>query len=328
MPAVPIVSVIMPCWNRERFVADAIRSVLAQTFADFELIVVDDGSTDGSREVVASFSDARLHCLHREHRGISAAMNAGLAAARGRYLARLDSDDAWLPDLLETQVAVLDARPEIGLVYSRAECTDTDWKPLGMTWGYPLRFPNETLRSMVYNDCTCNITVVCRRECFDRAGNFDERLETSEDLDMWLRVARHDQFAFTDRVLARVRLHGGSITGGISAGRDEQMERRALVFDKLFADPNLPPEIVAMKGLVYANLHTSNGLLWLGHGKTRKAWHAFGRAVRVSSSPVYTALRIAWSYLKWRVFPRWPAGRRFSAWMDRRVQQLRRHTAG
>ncbi len=313
----PVVSVIMPCWNRERFVADAIRSVLAQTLAEFELIVVDDGSTDGSREVVASFSDSRVRCLPREHRGISAAMNAGLAAARGRYIARLDSDDMWLPEMLATQVAVLEARPEIGLVYSRAECTDSECKPLGMSWGYPLRYPAETFRSMVYNDCTCNITVVCRRECFERVGSYDETLETSEDLDMWLRVARHYEFAFTDRVLARVRLHGDSITGGISASRDEQMERRGLVFDKLFATPGLPAEIVAMQGHVYSNLHLSNGLLWIGHGKIRKALRAFRRAVRVSSSPSYTAARIGWSCVKWHVLPRLPGGRRFSAWMEK-----------
>ncbi len=328
MPTNPAVSVIMPCWNRERFVADAIRSVLAQTFADFELIVVDDGSTDGSREVVASFRDSRLRCLHREHRGISATMNAGLAAAKGRYLARLDSDDMWLPEMLATQVAVLEAQPQVGLVYSRAECTDSDWKRLEMTWGYPLRFPGETFRSMVYNDCTCNITVVCRRECFEKVGNYDESLATSEDLDLWLRVARHYPFEFTDRVLARVRLHGGSITGGISASRDEQMERRGLVFDKLFATPGLPPEIVAMRGLVYSNLHTSNGLLWLGHGKTRKALHAFRRAVAVSSTPGYALLRILWSGFKWHVLPRLPGGRRAAASMEKFAQHVRKKNAG
>ncbi len=113
--------------------------------------------------------------------------------------------------------------------------------------------------------------MVCRRECFDRVGLYDETFQTSEDLDMWLRVARHYRFAFTDQVLARVRLHDGSITGEISASRDEQMERRGLVFDKLFATPGLPPEIAAMKGLVYSNLHTSNGLLWLP-GTARTAW--------------------------------------------------------
>lgn len=312
----PIVSVIMPCWNRERFIGDAIRSVLAQTLADFELVVVDDGSTDGTREVVASFSDPRLRCHHCNHRGISAAMNTGLAAARGRYIARLDSDDVWLPEMLEIQVGVLESRPEIGLAYSRAECTDSEWKPLGMSWGYPLRYPGETFRSMVYNDCTCNITVVCRRECFQRAGNYDEALETSEDLDMWLRVARHTQFAFTDRVLARVRLHGDSITGGISDSRDVQMEKRGMVFDKLFATPDLPPEIVALKGHVYSNLHLSNGLLWIGHGKFRKAFHAFRRAVAVSSSPAYTLARIGWSCVKWHVLPRLPGGRRLAAWME------------
>ena len=316
MPALPAVSVLMPCWNRERFVADAIRSVLDQTYADLELIVVDDGSTDGTREVVASFRDSRLRCLHREHRGISAALNAGLAAARGRYLARLDSDDLWLPEMLATQVAVLEGHPEVGLVYARGECTDADLRPLGMSWGYPLRFPGETFRSMVYNDCTCNITVVCRRECFERVGPYDETLETSEDLDMWLRVARHYRFEFTDRVLARIRLHGGSITGGISEARDEQMERRGLVFDKLFATPGLPAEIVALQGMVYSNLHTSNGLLWLGHGKTGKALHAFRRALAVSPSRGYTLARIAWSFLKWHVLPRLPAGRRLSAWLE------------
>lgn len=313
----PLVSVIMPCWNRERFIADAIRSVLGQTFTDLELIVVDDGSTDGTRDVVASFQDPRLRCLPREHRGISAAMNAGLAAARGRYIARLDSDDLWLPEMLATQVAVLERRPEIGVVYSRAECTDSDWKPLGMSWGYPLRFPDDTFRSMVHNDCTCNITIVCRRECFERVGTYDESFQTSEDLDMWLRVARHYSFAFTDRVLARVRLHGESITGGVSPDRDEQMERRGLVFDKLFASPGLPPAIVAMKAHVYSNLHTSNGLLWLGHRKPRKALRAFRRAVAVSSTPAYTLARIGWSCMKWHVLPRLPAGRRLAAWMEK-----------
>lgn len=319
----PRVSVIMPCWNRAGFVADAIRSVLGQTLTDFELLVVDDGSTDGSRDVVRSFSDARLRLLCGEHQGISAAMNAGLAAARGRFIARLDSDDAWVPDMLEIQVAVLEARPEVGLVYARGECVDTNWRSLGMTWGYPLRYPGETFRSMVYNDSTCNITVVCRRECFERAGTYDETLQTSEDLDMWLRVAWECEFAFTDRVLARIRLHGDSITGGVSEDRDEQMERRGLVFEKLFALPDLPPEIRAMRGHVFSNLHTSNGLLWLGHGKFRLAGRAFGRAVRVSSSPVYTLLRIGWSAVKWQVLPRLPGGRGLSTWLERRLQWIR-----
>lgn len=319
----PLVSVIMPCWNRERFIAAAIQSVLAQTLSDLELIVVDDGSTDRSREEVASIDDPRLRCLAIEHRGISAAMNAGLARARGRYIARLDSDDWWFPHMLETQVAVLEARPEVGVVYARGACTDLDWKPLSMTWGHPLRFPQNTFKSMVYNDSTCNITVVCRRECYDRVGHYDESLQTSEDLDMWLRVARYYEFAFTDQVLARIRLHGGSITGEVSSQRDEQMERRGLVFTKLFETPGLPPEIMALQGHVFSNLHTSNGLLWLGHKKYRRAFRAFYQALQASPRPLYTLARIGWSSIKWQVLPRLPGGRRFSAWLDRCIHKTR-----
>lgn len=106
------------------------------------------------------------------------------------------------------------------------------------------------------------------------------------------------------------------------------MERRGLVYDKLFATLGLPAEIVAMRGLVYSNLHTSNGLLWLGHGKRRKAWHAFRRAVQVSSSPAYTVVRIGWSYLKWQVLPRVPAARRLAAWLQHGVHRLRRGVRG
>ncbi len=304
----PLVSVIMPCWNRERFIADAIGSVLAQTFTNFELLVVDDGSSDGTRGVVSSFSDSRIRLIAREHRGISATMNAGLAAAEGRYLSRLDSDDMWLPDMLETQVAVLDARPAIGLVYARAEVTDENWRPVNAIWGNAPRYPGDSLRSMLA-DATCHMTWVCRRECFDRVGVFDEQMVTGEDWDMWLRIARHYPFAFTDRVLARTRLHRASITSPHSPDYDGELARRTAVLDKLYASPGLPPEILAMKGEAYSNIHTTNGLLWLGQRKLRRALGAFGRAVAVSDSRVFTAARIAWSGIKWNLLAPSRAGR-------------------
>jgi hypothetical protein len=107
--------------DRERYVREAIDSVLGQTFGDLELIVVDDGSTDGTAAAVAAVGDPRLRYVGQPHRGIGAAMNTGLRAARGRYVARLDSDDVWLPDLLATQVAVLESRPEVDVVYGRAQ---------------------------------------------------------------------------------------------------------------------------------------------------------------------------------------------------------------
>ena len=128
-------------------------------------------------------------------------MNTGIRESRGRYIARLDSDDQWLPELLETEVAILDARPEIGLVYSKGQWATSDLTPLPETIGHAPHFPDDTLRSMLWGDPTCNITVVVRRECFDRAGLFDESLAASEDWDMWLRTSVYYRFFFVDRVL-------------------------------------------------------------------------------------------------------------------------------
>ena len=147
------------------------------------MLVVDDGSTDDTAALLRRYQekDARVCYLPKDHRGISAAMNAGIRAARGQFIARVDSDDQWLPDMLETEVAILEARPEIGFVYAKGQWCNSDLVPYRDTVGHAPHFPGDRIRSMLWGDPTCNITVMARRECFDRAGFFDESLQSSED---------------------------------------------------------------------------------------------------------------------------------------------------
>ena len=196
------VSVVMPVYNREAFVAEAIASVLAQTFTAFELIIVDDGSTDATPAIIARVDDPRVRVLRQSHAGISTAMNTGVHAARGEYLARLDSDDLWRPEMLATQVALLDQRPEIGAGYARVQRMEADGRLTPIIWGIAPPDPDDHLCSMLQGDFTCNVTVVVRRACLERVGGYDPSLQPSEDWDLWLRVAQHYRFAFTDRVLA------------------------------------------------------------------------------------------------------------------------------
>src|SRR5262245_59564990 len=212
MRACPKVTVIIPTFNRARYLAEAIGSVLGQTFADYELIVVDDGSTDETSAVLAGFGDSRLRVLRQENRGISAAMNIGLQAARGEYVARLDSDDVWFADLLERETAVLDSRPDVGVVYAKAQVMSENGAPREHYVGLPLRYPDDALLSLAWVDATCNITVLARRSCFDSVGPYDETFRTHEDWDMWLRMARNHRFVFLNLTQARFREHDGGIT--------------------------------------------------------------------------------------------------------------------
>ena len=321
MNADPLVSVLMPAYRRENYVGEAIASVLGQTVADLELIVIDDGSDDGTAAVVSAVADRRVRLLRQDHRGISAALNRGLAAARGRLVARLDSDDIWLPDMLATQVAALDRNPDAGLVYARGQGMDADGAPLQDVWGIPLPHADDAFRSMVLGDVTCNITVVVRRTHVDRAGPYDESLHHGEDWDMWLRVARQCRFVFTDRVLAHFRRHDGQTSEGPTRDRDRL--DRARILDKLFRDPSLSPEIQALRGLAYSNVATGNGLVWFVETKYRLAARAFQQALRFSPQPVMTATRIVWFALRWRVLDRRPWGRRLSNGATRLVHRLR-----
>jgi glycosyltransferase involved in cell wall biosynthesis len=292
--SLPKVSVIIPAYNRAHLIGAAIESVLQQEFQDFEVVIIDDGSQDHTAEVVKQFSDERLRYFYQDHHGISAAMNAGLRQARGKYIARLDSDDLWLPHMLARLVPVLEARPEIGLVYSRAQAMDEQGHLLGEIRGLPEWFPGDSFGSMLYGDVTCNISLLARTVCFERAGYFDETMVVNEDWDMYLRIARHYRFAFVDQVVACFRYHSGNIT---NTGAVQHLNSRAQVLDKIFSQPDLPAAALQLKRQAYFNVYTWVGTCWLSQKSYRQAARNFHRALYTCRYSPVALLKLTWGIL-------------------------------
>ena len=211
----PLVSVILPTYNRARLLGRAVKSVLNQTFEDFELIIVDDGSTDDTESVIRSFDDERIKYIrHPMRRGVSAARNTGIKASRGRYIAFQDSDDEWLPKKLEKQVDVFEnARPDVGVVYTGMWRIRRD-KSIKY---YPAKeverkegHIHDLLISRSLDIATA--TAMVRRCCFDKVGVFDENLLAFEDYDLWLRISKYYRFKYIDEPLIRAFLQEDSIT--------------------------------------------------------------------------------------------------------------------
>lgn len=192
----PKVSVLIKAYNHAAYVAQTIRSVLDQSFQDFEIVATDDGSDDGTLDILRGFDDPRIDLqAHPANQGISGAMNATLARANGDYCAILNSDDWALPERLARQVAFLDANPEIDAVFGMPEPVDEQGAP---TQAYndftvPLRLPDFSRRSWLRQfffagNCLCAPTAMIRRSAYDRAGLYDPRLTNLQDLDMWVRM--------------------------------------------------------------------------------------------------------------------------------------------
>jgi len=208
-PTAPRVTVAVSTWNRAHLVGRAIASVLAQTFRDFELLVVDDGSTDPTAEVVRGFTDPRLRYLrHPENRGISRARNTAIAAARGEWMAFLDDDNEWSPEYLARQLAAAARRPGSDVLYCRARWHD---HRAGIE-GIRIRMvpDGRVLRHVVRGWHLLISCTLIRRSVLVELGGLDERLGASEDVDLWLRLARRAEFAGTPEVLVRRHdQHGG-----------------------------------------------------------------------------------------------------------------------
>ena len=205
------VSAIIPTYNRRDLVPRAIDSVLAQTRAVAQIIVVDDGSSDDTRDELARRYGNRIEYVWQENAGVSAARNRGLALARGRYIALLDSDDEWLPEKTERQVAWLEARPDFGMVLCDVLRVNADGSPIDrFRRREQLPEDGQVLRWVLRNPALAPVSAMFRRAVYEQVGGFDASLRTAEDLDFHLRVARHFAIGVIDAPLARaVRGHDG-----------------------------------------------------------------------------------------------------------------------
>ncbi|MFS8137094.1 MAG: glycosyltransferase family 2 protein [Thermomonas sp.] len=203
----PCVSVIIPTYNRAHFVADAVASVLTQDFPDFEVIVVDDGSTDPTAAAMAQFNDPRLVFVQQENRGRSQARNRALEMARGRYIAFLDSDDLYMPGKLALQVDYLERHPDVGMVYTSAHCVDYSGRLLEER--YIASVSGWIYKSIAFfRPVTITLpTVMARRELFARAGGFDEKMHRFEDTDMWRRISKLARIDAIPAFTCRLRTH-------------------------------------------------------------------------------------------------------------------------
>jgi glycosyltransferase involved in cell wall biosynthesis len=220
MTSSPLVSVVIPAHNAERFIGEAIESVLAQTYAPVELIVVDDGSTDETATVAAAYSEVTV--ISQENAGPSAARNRGALAASGEFLAFHDSDDAMAPDKLAVQVGHMLDNPSVGCVLAEQELLVEPGAELPF-WAEGSKVPTimPSRPPELANEPDVHpMTMVVRRETFERVGPFDESMRAAEDLDWMLRASEEGvEIARLSRVLLRRRVHPASLTQDAAAGR-------------------------------------------------------------------------------------------------------------
>ena len=214
------VSVLMPSFNYARYLPLAITGVLSQSHSDLELIITDDCSTDGSREIIRHWErlDNRVvGVFHDVNTGLAGARNSGLAASSGEFIALCDADDIWLPEKLKIQMGVFRRNPELGLVYSDSAIIDGDGNLTGQLFSSMIhRLGQATSGSLFEELCERNFlcvpTVALRREAMEYAGGFDERLRSLEDWVCWAKVSRKYAFYYVDDALVQYRIHGAGLS--------------------------------------------------------------------------------------------------------------------
>lgn len=214
----PKVSIVIPVYNSEKTVGEALDSVLAQVYADYEVIVVNDGSTDDSEAVIRRYvtgGKADIICVTQKNKGAAAARNAGIRIAKGELIAFLDADDLWDNDKLKTAVETLDAHPEVMLVFSDMRHS-VDGKMVHASYlherGYRHIASGQIYDNLLKENFIFTPTAVMRKSVFTKTGDFDESLKIAEDYDLWLRIALRFEILFIDRPLVTRRRIGSNIT--------------------------------------------------------------------------------------------------------------------
>ncbi len=249
----PKVSIVIAAYNAMLYLPQALDCVLEQTFQDFELLIVDDGSHDEIKSWAAQLTDSRIRFFSQENAGSAAARNTGISHATGEYLAFLDSDDWWEPTKLAQQVRILDEEKNVGLVYTWVATMDSDGVLEGKV--YQNTATGDVWESLIEQDLlVCGSTPMIRRECFDTVGLFDTRFAYAQTWEMWLRIATKYEFQVIPKVLVHYRFHPNNTS---KQWQKVESNYKAII-EKVFSE--LPEERQSFKGRCY------------GHAYLRTAW--------------------------------------------------------
>jgi glycosyltransferase involved in cell wall biosynthesis len=236
----PLVSVIIPTHNRARLVARAIESVLNQTYKHLEIIVVDDASTDNTKEVIAGYDDPRIsYLLNERNIKAPASRNRGIKIAKGQYISFLDDDDELLPQKIEKQVSkFLEAKKNVGVVYC-GYCFVTADSGDTLNATYP-KYKGNVYSEMLLSCLMASHTLLIKKESFEMAGLFDEDLPSCQDWDMWIRLSKITDFDFIPEALAKVYVHGSQISTDLSA----KIRARTAILQKYEKELEQNPDIL------------------------------------------------------------------------------------
>ena len=207
-----MVSIIIPTYSYARYIGEAIDSILSQTFKDFEIIVIDDGSTDGTGDIInKKYPMARY--FFKNQGGVSSARNMGITVAKGAFIAFLDADDIWLSEKLEKQIDVFNKQTDVGMVFTEHSTFDKFNRTVDKSFGKREKLmKGDVVRNIFSNSYLTTSTVMVRKEVFDKVGLFEEHLRAAEDDNMWMRIAMDYQIELIDDPLVRYRISEGSLS--------------------------------------------------------------------------------------------------------------------
>ena len=295
------VSVIVPAYNISTYIEDALQSLERQSFKKFEVLIVDDGSTDNTPEIVKSFCqrDPRFRLLQKQNGGLASARNYGIRHAKGEYIALLDGDDIYHPDKLVTHVIQLDRSKEIGVVYSASRAIREDGKPTFMVLsGKPIK-SDPLLALLCKNFIGHGSNAVFRRSIFDEIGGFEETLRSCEDIDFWLRVAATRRWSFyrLPQTLCCYRV----CPSGLSFNVREMQRSREKVIERAY---QRSPELVKpVLSTVYAYMYRYLARLSLTAGNAEQARYFIDRAWKSDGSIFYRDWRSLLTLISVKVAP-------------------------
>ncbi|MBO3460915.1 glycosyltransferase family 2 protein [Aetokthonos hydrillicola Thurmond2011] len=292
----PKVSVVIPAYNAMAFLPETLESVLKQTFTDFEVLIVNDGSSDHIVEWASQITDPRVRLITQENQRVSAARNTGIANAQGEYIAFLDADDLWEPAKLEKQVLCLDNNPEVGLVYTWTLLVDKQNKPTGRIFASDVEGKawDKILENDMISSGSCPMV---RRCCFEAVGVFDRDLAYAPDLDMWVRIAFRYPIAVVKEPLVRYR----QIPNSFSRNREKMTQDLRQVIEKTFQC--VPLDLLYLRNRCYASIILPLAWLAIDEGDYKKAIHfrqqAFLHYPQVCFSEKFIRLSLAIFMIRW-----------------------------